>query len=76
MKCIVVSFWFCFCAFCGSADGGLFYMTASAADIPEPEGADYVDWSSVWNIELSYEGTAPVSTSFKNGLSLRCVRNK
>ena len=53
-----------------------FYMTASAADIPEPEGADYVDWSSVWNIELSYEGTAPVSTSFKNGLSLRCVRNK
>ena len=32
-------------------------MTASAADIPEPEGADYVDWSSVWNIELSYEGT-------------------
>ena len=40
------------------------------------EGADYVDWSSVWNIELSYEGTAPVSTSFKNGLSLRCVRNK
>jgi len=51
-------------------------MTASAADIPEPEGADYVDWSSVWNIELSYEGTAPVSTSFKNGLSLRCVRNK
>lgn len=24
MKCIVVSFWFCFCAFCGCADGGCF----------------------------------------------------
>ena len=26
MKCIVVSFWFCFCAFCGCADGGLFCL--------------------------------------------------
>jgi len=53
-----------------------FYMTASAADIPEAPNSIYVDWSSVWNMELSYMATAPISTSFKNGFSLRCVKNE
>lgn len=53
-----------------------FYLTSSAADVPESKETSYVDWSFVWNMELSYEETSPVSTSFKNGLSLRCVRNE
>ena len=53
-----------------------FYMTASAADIPEDKGTTHIDWSSVWNMELSYMETAPISTSFKNGFSLRCVKNE
>lgn len=53
-----------------------FYMTASAADIPEEDGVPWPDWSSVWNMELSYMATAPISTSFKNGFSLRCVKNE
>lgn len=51
-----------------------YYLTASAADIPEKVGTAWADWSSVWNMELSYTEAAPVSTSFKNGLSLRCVK--
>ena len=53
-----------------------FYMTASAADVPEDKGTTHVDWSSVWNMELSYMTPAPISTSFKNGFSLRCVKNE
>ena len=53
-----------------------YYMTASAADWPEGKGTSYVDWSSVWNMEISYTGTAPVSSSLKSGYSLRCVRNE
>ena len=34
-----------------------FYMTASAADIPEDKGTTHIDWSSVWNMELSYMET-------------------
>ena len=53
-----------------------FYMTASAADVPEDKGTTHVDWSSVWNMELSYMTPAPIRTSFKNGFSLRGVKNE
>ncbi|MBS5412090.1 MAG: hypothetical protein KHY35_15485 [Bacteroides thetaiotaomicron] len=55
---------------------GGFYMTASAADIPEKPGTVWADWSSIWNMELSYIEPAPISTSFKHGVSLRCVKNE
>ncbi len=55
---------------------GGYYMTASAADIPEKPDVKWPDWSSVWNMELSYMAPAPISTSFKNGFSLRCVKNE
>lgn len=54
---------------------GGFYMTASAADVPESSDNPYADWTGVWNMEISIT-PAPVSSSFKNGYSLRCVKNE
>lgn len=53
-----------------------YYMTASAADIPEVRNTVWTDWNGVWSIHLSYSHSAPVSSDFKNGFSMRCVKNE
>lgn len=53
-----------------------YYMTASAADMPEAQNTQWVDYSGVWSMQLTYDQSAPVSYAFKNGYSMRCVKDQ
>lgn len=56
-----------------------YYMTASPADIAEEIPKDgsiyYPDYSNIWTMQINYVAPSPVSDSFKNGYSLRCVKD-